>query len=154
MTRPDSLDAALEAAASAAGIPLSSLYVETLVGSLRVGLSHAFRSLSRHGAYMVDTDGIMRCISPSAARILGYRSEELIGRYTHPVIHHHRMDGSAYPDGDCSVRDVTEPVVLDNECLWRKDGTAVCALFRAQPVLDDDGVVRGTLVYFEKVKRA
>lgn len=135
-----------------ADTPIDELHVETLIGGLRVGLRRALAGLSKHGVYVVDNDGVLRCISPSAARILGYRPDELIGRYTHPIIHHHRIDGSEYPNEECVLRDVTEPVLYDTECLWTKDGRMIRAIFRAQPVLGDDGSRQGTMVFFEKVK--
>src|SRR5262245_10359454 len=49
------------------------------------------------GIYGIDVDGNTTFVNPSAAAMLGYRVEELVGRDMHGVLHHKRPDGRRYP---------------------------------------------------------
>ncbi len=108
---------------------------------IAAGLSPwAFLNALGEGVYGVDTQG--RCLFANAAavRILGYdRADELVGRNMHEAIHHTRPDGSAFAQADCPLLHTARsgrPVRLENELLWRRDGSSFFAEYSAYPVLD------------------
>ncbi len=100
----------------------------------------AFLNALGEGVYGVDSQG--RCLFANAAavRILGYdRADELVGRNMHEAIHHTRPDGSAFAQADCPLLHTARsgrPVRLENELLWRRDGSSFFAEYSAYPVLD------------------
>ena len=72
--------------------------------------------------------------------MLGYGEGELIGRPIHDLIHHSRADGSAYPAEECPMRAAfTDGEVhrVDEEMLWRRDGTGFHAEYTANPIRDE-----------------
>ena len=80
------------------------------------------------GIYGVDDQGKTTFVNPSAANMLGFAVEELLGRHMHELLHHTRADGTPYPAEECpvyaAIRDGQIHRVVD-ELFWRKDGTSL-----------------------------
>jgi len=111
------------------------------------------------GIFGVDTEDRITFVNPSACRLLGYTMEELIGRPTHSLIHHHRPDGSPYPAEECPMLAVCrhgEACRVEDEHLWRKDGTDFPVEYSAMPMMED-GRITGAVITFtditERVRR-
>ena len=104
------------------------------------------------GLYGIDRHGRCTFVNQEAVDLLGYDTRaELIGRHMHDLIHHTRPDGSAYPARDCPLLGTFatgKPVLLDDEMLWRKDGTSFFAEYSSYPVLADETIV-GSVIRFE-----
>jgi PAS domain S-box-containing protein len=106
------------------------------------------------GIWGLDTDG--RCIfaNPACVRLLGYSSaEELVGRNMHETTHHHRADGSPYPREECHIYEAFRRGMMfemDDEVIWRKDGTSFPVHYRSSPIFRD-GKVIGAVVSFEDI---
>ncbi|HVM48470.1 MAG TPA: response regulator [Candidatus Acidoferrum sp.] len=108
---------------------------------------------SGEGIFGVDTEGRITFINPSACRMLGFSREELIGQPSHAAVHHHRPDGSDYPKETCPMFAAYtrgEPSRVDDEFLWRKDGTGLPVEYGATPMMKD-GVVVGAVVSFADI---
>lgn len=101
--------------------------------------------------YGIDCDGRCTFANPSCARLLGYDSPtELVGEQMHERIHHTRPDGSPYPNDECKIcrayrRGVR--VHVDDEVLWRKDGTCFPAEYWSFPLVRGE-TVEGCVVTF------
>jgi len=52
-------------------------------------------SAAGEGIYGVDRNGLTTFVNPAAARLLGWSSDELIGRNLHETIHHTKPDGTS-----------------------------------------------------------
>jgi PAS domain S-box-containing protein len=106
------------------------------------------------GIFGMDTGGKCTFVNQAALRILGYRDEqELLGRDMHALIHHRCRAGSPHPPEDCPVLRAccqNTPVRLEDEALWRADGTSFPAEYNSYPMLRD-GVVVGTVVTFTDI---
>ena len=106
------------------------------------------------GVYVVDTGGNCLFINKSALDVLGYdRPADLLGRNMHVAIHHTRPDGSPFPQAECPLlHTITSglPVRLDNEMLWRRDGTPSFAEYSSAPVMDGDTII-GSIITFSDV---
>ena len=92
-------------------------------------------------------------MNPTACRLLGFTAEELIGQPSHDVIHHHRPDGSEYPKEECPMFAAYthgKASRIDDEFLWRKDGTGLPVEYGATPMLKD-GAVIGAVVSFSDI---
>jgi two-component system, sensor histidine kinase and response regulator len=74
----------------------------------------------------------------------------LMGRHMHRLMHHHRLDGTAYPVEECRIyqafRDGRGTHVTD-EVYWRADGTPFPVEYWSYPVLRDGQLV-GCVVSF------
>ena len=103
------------------------------------------------GVYGVDVEGRCVFINKAALRILGYgQADELIGRNMHAAIHHTRPDGSAFPQAECPLLHTARsgrPVRLENEMLWRADGTPFFAEYSSFPVMSA-GQITGSVITF------
>jgi PAS domain S-box-containing protein len=105
------------------------------------------------GIWGNDAEGIIRFVNPAACRILGYTASELLGQPGHATVHHHYPDGRVYPLEQCPMRlAVTQGKAahVEDEVLWRKDGSGLPVEYRATPV-SKDGVVVGCVVSFTDV---
>jgi diguanylate cyclase (GGDEF)-like protein/PAS domain S-box-containing protein len=107
--------------------------------------------------YGLDTAGNCTFCNPACLRLLGYRDQEdLLGKNIHDLIHHTRADGSPYPEKDChAVRAILggEGVNVDDELLWRADGTGFPAEYRAFPVKRDGAVVGAVVSFIDITER-
>jgi len=102
------------------------------------------------GIFGLDRRGNHSFVNPVAARMLGYRPEELIGRHSHSTWHHSHPDGTPYPETECPVyavlRDGLSRHVAEDWFL-RKDGSNFPVEFWATPILEE-GAVTGVVVSF------
>lgn len=102
------------------------------------------------GIFGVDIEGSIDFVNAAACRMLGFTAEEMIGRHSHDLIHHHRADGSDYPAEDCPMYAAYkrgEARRVDNEFLWRKDDTGLPVEYGVTPI-EKDGAVVGAVVSF------
>src|SRR5262249_19911774 len=105
---------------------------------------------SAEGIYGTDVDGGITFVNPATCRMLGYTAQELIGRPSHATFHHHRPDGTEYPREECPMFAAYKhgkTSRVDNEFLWRKDGSGLPVEYGATPILKD-GVIVGSVVTF------
>ena len=99
--------------------------------------------------YGVDRQGRFTWVNPACVKMLGYeRDTELLGRESHPLMHHSHADGSNYPACECRVYHASrsdQGVHVDDEVFWRRDGTAIAVEYWAYPI-HQHGKVVGTVV--------
>ena len=102
------------------------------------------------GIYGLDIEGNTTFVNPSAAAMLGYRPEDLIGRRMHHTLHHSRPDGTPYPAQDCpihaSIHDGQVHRVVD-EVFWRKDNTSFHVEYVSTPIREGDHVIGAVIVF-------
>ncbi len=105
------------------------------------------------GIYGIDLDGNCTFINWAAATMLGYESEDCIGRNMHDLIHHSYSCGVPYPVENCpifSARLTGEGCQIDDEILWRSDGTFFQAEYSSYPIFEN-GMVNGVVVTFSDI---
>ena len=105
------------------------------------------------GIFGVDRAGRITFVNPAGAAMLGFAPGELVGRGAHDAVHSRRADGSPYPEAECRmVRALErgEPCRVDDELLWRKDGTGLPVEYRATP-MRKGGEVVGAVVSFTDI---
>lgn len=109
---------------------------------------------TEEGIYTVDPRGTVTLCNRAATRLLGYDSAaEIIGRNSHALSHHTRIDGSPYPEDECPLRDAFERrqvSCVEGEVFWRKDGTPFPVEYAIYPIVRLDTVI-GALVSFSDV---
>jgi len=108
------------------------------------------------GIFGVDLEGKVAFINPAANRMLGYESDELIGKEVHPKIHHSHSDGSSYPKKECPMYltyvDGTDHHVND-EVLWRKDDTPFPVEYTSMPIKKNGEVVGAVVTFMDITAR-
>ena len=101
--------------------------------------------------YGLDLSGNCTFCNRAFLRTLGYRdASDLLGKSMHQTIHHSRADGSRYPAEECHIfkafQKGTETHV-DDEVVWRSDGTCLPVEYWSYPV-KDEGKIVGCVVTF------
>ncbi|MCU7836623.1 MAG: SpoIIE family protein phosphatase [gamma proteobacterium symbiont of Taylorina sp.] len=105
------------------------------------------------GIFGVGSDGLVNFINPAALEMLQYNESEILGQKIHSVIHHTRTDGRHYPVEQCPMYHAfSEGKVshIDDEVLWRKDGTNFPVEYQAQPIIKDKQIT-GSVVTFSDI---
>ena len=105
------------------------------------------------GIFGVDLAGHVTFMNPAAEELLGWTAEELHGMKMHDAIHYAREDGSPFPIEECAqhvacTRGLTSRV--DDEVLWRKDGTCFPVEYIARPLFNE-GAVTGAIISFRDI---
>ena len=107
------------------------------------------------GIYGVTAEGVTTFVNPAAARMLGCKAADLVGRDMHAAVHHTRPDGSHYPHRDCPIyaafRDGAVHQV-DHEVFWRADGTSFPVEYTSTPIRDR-GSLLGAVIVFRDVSQ-
>ncbi len=105
------------------------------------------------GIYGVDLEGKATFVNPAMIKMVGYTTEELIGRSMHGLIHHSREDGSPYPDKECPIYAAYRDGSVHREShdvFWRKDGTSFLVDYVSTPIREDGQIV-GAVVVFRNI---
>jgi PAS domain S-box-containing protein len=104
----------------------------------------------------MDLDGRITFVNPSAAQLIGWAPEELIGRSAHDTFHHTRADGCSYPADECQVyaalRKGSAKQTIDEEFL-RKDGGRFPVEFVAAPIVEEGEILGAVLVFRDITER-
>jgi PAS domain S-box-containing protein len=108
------------------------------------------------GVYGLDTKGHTTFVNDTAANMLGWQLEDLIGERQHDIIHHTKQDGSHYEAKDCPIYAAFKDGKVhrvDTEVFWRKDGTCFPVEYISTPMRDDKGKLMGAVVAFSDITR-
>ena len=101
--------------------------------------------------YGLDLSGNCTFCNPACLNLLGYQSaDQLLDKNMHWLMHHHRADGTIYPEEECSiyvaVREGRRSHV-STELLWRADGSSFPAEYWSYPIYRH-GKLTGAVVTF------
>jgi len=113
-------------------------------------------SAAGEGIYGVSASGCTTFLNPAAEVMLGYRADELVGKDMHEHIHHHKVDGSAYPSVECPIYNAFKEGTVntvDNEVFWRKDGTPMPVEYTSTPIVDSGSVIGAVIVFRDVSER-
>jgi len=104
------------------------------------------------GILGVDIQGIQTFVNPMACEILGYTAEELLGKNSHAVFHHHYKDGALYPAEKCPIFSTKHTGIANHgeEYFWRKDGSCFPVEYSSLPIIED-GRITGAVVTFRDI---
>ena len=108
------------------------------------------------GIFGVDHEGQLMFINSAGAELLGYQKEELLGVPIHDVIHHSRPDGRPYPVHECPMHAAfTDGTTskIDDEVLWRKDGSSLAVEYTSSPLRKDDRLEGAVIVFHDITER-
>ena len=103
------------------------------------------------GIWGVDLQGNISFVNNAAIKLFGFTApDQLIGKNSHALVHHTRADGSVYPRSECPIFHAFEkgvPCHLENELLWRADGSSFQADYRSTPIFESNKIT-GTVTSF------
>lgn len=105
------------------------------------------------GILGLDLEGKHTFVNPTAARMLGYTAEELIGQLSHSLWHHTKADGTPCPREVCNIYAAYHDGVTHSssaEVFWRKDGTRFSVEYTSTPIYENDQLT-GAVVTFTDI---
>jgi PAS domain S-box-containing protein len=116
-------------------------------------------SAAAEGVLGTNLDGVATFVNPAAARMVGRRPDEMIGRDLHSLVH------PIFPGViTCNMRECDLYMALradrqrDNveDTFYRSDGKSFPVEFSVSPIADEDGSPQGSVITFRDVteKRA
>ena len=107
--------------------------------------------------YGVDIYGNCTFANPACLRMLRYESlQAVMGKNMHELVHHSRSDGGHNPAAHCRVFQAFQKgqgAHVDDEVLWRADGTSFPAEYWAYPVRSGGEVVGGVVTFLDISER-
>ncbi len=106
------------------------------------------------GIFGLDLEGQTTFVNPAGALMLGYEPQELVGLPMHATMHHTKNDGSSYPREECPMYAAFKDGAIyhiEDEVLWRKDGTSFPVEYTSRPIHDDKSQIVGAVVTFKDI---
>ncbi len=101
--------------------------------------------------YGLDLSGNCTFCNPACLNLLGYQSaDQLLDKNMHCLMHHHRADGTIYPEEECGIYVAVRegrPTHVTTELLWRADGSSFPAEYWSYPIYRH-GKLTGAVVTF------
>ena len=108
------------------------------------------------GVFGIDADGLCTFMNSAGARLLDYERNDVLGKNSHDVFHHHRADGSPYPVEECpiyiSLRDETT-ARISNEIFWNRSGRPVPVEYTSSPILSGRKIVGAVIAFSDITSR-
>jgi len=104
------------------------------------------------GVFGSDLDDVCTFMNPAGLALLGFSEQEVLGRSTHSLFHHHHADGSPYPQSECPLRLTANDGKTRrmDDVFWRKNGDMFPVRLTITPTLRD-GQISGTVVSFSDI---
>ncbi len=107
--------------------------------------------------YGIDLQGNCTFANPACARILGCKDPaELLGRNMHNLIHHSYGDGQHMPVEECRIYNAyraNKGEHVDDEVLWRADGSSFPAEYWSYPQTENGKVVGAVVAFVDTTAR-
>ena len=105
------------------------------------------------GIYGTDLEGRITFANAAAARLLGWKRDDLLGQFSHETFHHTHADETPYPRSECPIHLTAkdgESRRIEDDFFWRKDGTGFPVQYIVSARKVDERTV-GTVVLFEDI---
>ena len=109
------------------------------------------------GIYGIDRQGLCTFANPACASLLGFDSvDDLLGQQMHKLVHHTRPNGEPYPVEECRIYQAFhkgEGTHIDDELLFRTDGSSFPAEYWSYPMVRDDELVGCVVTFVDITER-
>lgn len=108
------------------------------------------------GIYSIDSEGLATFVNPACARMLGWETQDMIGKNIHRIHHHTHADGSHYPVEQCPIYKAVHDGVIHEgrqEVFWRRDGSSFPVEFTSTPVISEGRIVGAVVVFRDITER-
>jgi PAS domain S-box-containing protein len=107
----------------------------------------------KDGIVGLDEQGSISFANPAASAMLGFTPETFVGQNMHDLVHHTYANGAALTRAESNMyltaQDGQQRTV-DDEVLWRKDGSALPVEYSTTPV-HKDGTIVGTVIVYRDI---
>lgn len=107
--------------------------------------------------YGIDLEGRCTFSNLACLRMLGFsKSDEMLGKNIHALIHHSKPDGTPYPLEQCPTYRTMKSgneIHSEREILWRADGTSFPIEGWSHPVWRDGKLLGGVITFMDITER-
>jgi PAS domain S-box-containing protein len=110
---------------------------------------------AEEGIMGLDVKGKHTFINPMACQLLGYSTEELLGKHHHEYYHHSQKDGTPYPLKKCPIYSTfkTGRTHHSIEVFWTKDGRHFPVELKCYPILEGNTLYGAVVVFNDITER-
>jgi PAS domain S-box-containing protein len=101
------------------------------------------------GVIVINGDGMVTFLNPEAERLLGWKSEDIVGRELHALTHHH-PDGAPYPAGECPSNQVLRSGArqdVERDMFLCRDGSFLPVSYVTAPIREGDRIVAAVIAF-------
>jgi PAS domain S-box-containing protein len=108
------------------------------------------------GIFGVDSGGAITFINPAGLKMLGFTTDELMGKKVHAIFHYARADGSTYPLEICPMYHAYTQGMssrITDEVLGRTDGTSRPVDYTCMPVHIGGKIAGGVITFSDTTER-
>ncbi|MBS1300914.1 sigma 54-interacting transcriptional regulator [Loktanella sp. SALINAS62] len=108
------------------------------------------------GIYGVNADGKTTFVNRAAQEMLGWTTQDLLGRDIHTMIHHHHLNGEHYPSHECPIYQsfrYEQVNRIEDEVFWRKDGKPIRVEYVSTPIYDGVQLVGAVVIFRDITER-
>ncbi len=105
------------------------------------------------GIFGLDAKGNVTFVNKAASLMLGWASQDLIGKSHHKMVHHTWANGEHYPVEECPISQAFQDGTVhfgSDEVFWAKDGESFPVDFVSTPILEN-GKLTGAVVVFRDI---
>jgi PAS domain S-box-containing protein len=107
--------------------------------------------------YGIDLEGDCTFANQSCLNMLGFKHlDDVVGKNMHHLIHHSRSDGTPCPMSECRIYEAFQKGVgthVDDEVLWRKDGTPFAAEYWSYPMRENGRMIGSVVTFLDITER-
>jgi PAS domain S-box-containing protein len=107
--------------------------------------------------YGIDMQGLCTFCNQALLTMVGYPDDSLVvGRNMHDLLHHSYADGRHFPVEECRIFkafQIGQPSHVDDEVLWRSDGSSFLAEYWSFPQRHQDRVVGAVVTFIDITER-
>ena len=105
------------------------------------------------GIYGLNAEGKTTFVNRAAQEMLGWTTEDLLGKDIHSIMHHTHLNGDAYHHHDCPIYKsfrFEQVNRIEDEVFWRKDGKPIRVEYISTPIYDHQ-ILAGAVVIFRDI---
>jgi PAS domain S-box-containing protein len=107
--------------------------------------------------YGIDMQGNCTLCNRACVKLLGYReAADMLGKNMHEMMHYKRLDGTPYPVEECHIHQAFRQGKgshIDNEVVWRSDGTSFPTEYWSYPIFRDEQVIGAVVTFIDITER-
>lgn len=109
------------------------------------------------GIWAINLEGNIIFVNDAGMKLFGYTSkDQMLGKNSHELVHHKRADGTPYPRAECPIYKAFQAgisVRLEDEVLWRADGSYFHADYTASPIRKNGEIVGTVTTFVDNTER-
>ncbi|MEL6920378.1 MAG: sigma 54-interacting transcriptional regulator, partial [Pseudomonadota bacterium] len=105
------------------------------------------------GIYGLNAEGKATFVNRAAQEMLGWTTEDLLGKDIHSILHHTHVNGDHYHHHDCPIYKsfrFEQVNRIEDEVFWRKDGRPIPVEYISTPIYDHQ-ILAGAVVIFRDI---